>query len=680
MKQSLGRWDGFISSEISFPFMYLTDIVLRNVGPIEALALTPRFRADGSPIPLVLVGPNGAGKSLTISLLVDAIVEAKKHAWTTMPEVAPNQYLKIMSKSYVRTGSDYSLSQVKFKIDGGSFVCNELASRLEPNAFREKYPELQIDGRPIPSTFDEAGFLKEVLPTGDIKQAAKQNILLYFPYFRYERPAWLNADSGTSLGLRDKLAGITKESVFQVDVVERISTWLLDVVLDREIYEKQLVKAQIPGFSNAVVDVFTGYEGPNAHSVTLIQEVLLAMYSMRDGTITGARIGINRKTTRQVCMFVSRGAAEELVAGSVAQMSSGELMILSLCASIIRAYDLQNAQPAAALSDIKGVVLIDEIDLHLHVVLQKEVLPKLIGMFPGVQFVLTTHSPFFMLGMEDKGDDAVDIISMPIGAKIATEDFSEFRAAYDLFVEKNQQFKSGYEAISGQLAKTTRPLIVTEGKTDWKHMKSALSRLQASGRYTNVDIDLLEYEDDIDMGDRNLEQMCRHFSNAPHSRRTIFVFDRDNKKIIEDMAGDPNDGYKRWSEQVFSFCIPVPGHRGNHSNVSIEFYYTDDDLRTIDPGTGKRLFFTNEVEIVRRPGKGPEEIRVLAQPKTSEESDKRIFDEDCRRIRDTGGNQAGHSKAVFAANVLSGSAGFDSFNISEFGRIFDAIVAILQVQ
>lgn len=46
--------------------------------------------------------------------------------------------------------------------------------------------------------------------------------------------------------------------------------------------------------------------------------------------------------------------------------------------------------------DIEGLVLIDEIETHLHVELQKKIMPVLMKLFPNIQFVLTTHSPFIL--------------------------------------------------------------------------------------------------------------------------------------------------------------------------------------------------------------------------------------------------------------------------------------------
>lgn len=51
--------------------------------------------------------------------------------------------------------------------------------------------------------------------------------------------------------------------------------------------------------------------------------------------------------------------------------------------------------------DIEGLVLIDEIETHLHVELQKKIMPVLMKLFPNIQFVLTTHSPFILNSTPD---------------------------------------------------------------------------------------------------------------------------------------------------------------------------------------------------------------------------------------------------------------------------------------
>lgn len=46
--------------------------------------------------------------------------------------------------------------------------------------------------------------------------------------------------------------------------------------------------------------------------------------------------------------------------------------------------------------DTEGIVLIDELETHLHIELQKKILPFLTTFFPGIQFIVTTHSPYIL--------------------------------------------------------------------------------------------------------------------------------------------------------------------------------------------------------------------------------------------------------------------------------------------
>lgn len=46
--------------------------------------------------------------------------------------------------------------------------------------------------------------------------------------------------------------------------------------------------------------------------------------------------------------------------------------------------------------DVEGIVLIDELETHLHIDLQKKILPFLTEFFPGIQFIISTHSPYIL--------------------------------------------------------------------------------------------------------------------------------------------------------------------------------------------------------------------------------------------------------------------------------------------
>lgn len=74
------------------------------------------------------------------------------------------------------------------------------------------------------------------------------------------------------------------------------------------------------------------------------------------------------------------------------QLSDGENTLLLMVADIARRLALASRGADASLEG-SGVVLIDEIDLHLHPKWQRAVLPALRAAFPNLQFIATTHSP-----------------------------------------------------------------------------------------------------------------------------------------------------------------------------------------------------------------------------------------------------------------------------------------------
>jgi len=77
---------------------------------------------------------------------------------------------------------------------------------------------------------------------------------------------------------------------------------------------------------------------------------------------------------------------------NVGQLSDGERSVLALVGDLARRLSILN--PSQQNPNLgKGVVLIDEIDLHLHPGWQRSVVAKLEKTFPNCQLVLTTHSP-----------------------------------------------------------------------------------------------------------------------------------------------------------------------------------------------------------------------------------------------------------------------------------------------
>ena len=76
----------------------------------------------------------------------------------------------------------------------------------------------------------------------------------------------------------------------------------------------------------------------------------------------------------------------------VRHLSDGEKCLFALAGDLARRLALANPGLKNPLTGC-GVVIIDEVDLHLHPVWQRQIISKLLDTFPGCQFILSTHSP-----------------------------------------------------------------------------------------------------------------------------------------------------------------------------------------------------------------------------------------------------------------------------------------------
>ena len=85
-------------------------------------------------------------------------------------------------------------------------------------------------------------------------------------------------------------------------------------------------------------------------------------------------------------------------------LSDGQRSMTALAADIaLRCIQLNPHLAGAAPGETEGVVLIDELDLHLHPNWQRAVVRNLVSLFPNLQFVATTHSPFIVQSLDGQG-------------------------------------------------------------------------------------------------------------------------------------------------------------------------------------------------------------------------------------------------------------------------------------
>jgi hypothetical protein len=229
------------------------------------------------------------------------------------------------------------------------------------------------------------------------------------------------------------------------------------------------------------------------------------------------------------------------------------------------------------LADIEGIVLIDEVDAHLHAELQYEVLPELLKLFPKVQFVLSSHSPLLLLGMEKTfGAEGVQILEMPAGRVISSERFSEFRRSYD-YIRKTATVEAD---VTSRAKDFRRPVLLTEGRSDVKIITAAWEKLYG-GRALPFDVvpSGVDAEEEKRCGSADAVRRMLEFLPSVTDQPVIGLFDND-REGNEQFKGLHKQAFEEWTPssykrkhlkaEVHGLLLPVPTLR--------RLFVTEDDI------------------------------------------------------------------------------------------------------
>lgn len=128
--------------------------------------------------------------------------------------------------------------------------------------------------------------------------------------------------------------------------------------------------------------------------------------SSRDRQLTAVRTAIsnfmpgfsNLQVRRKPRLYMSIDKDGETL--NVLQLSQGEKSLMALVGDIARRLAMMNPGLENPLAG-DGVVLIDEVDMHLHPTWQRSIISRLTSTFPNCQFVLTTHSPLVISDVKE---------------------------------------------------------------------------------------------------------------------------------------------------------------------------------------------------------------------------------------------------------------------------------------
>lgn len=432
--------------------MYLQNVKLVNAGPIENLEVNCKFSEEGDPLPLLIVGKNGTGKSIFLAHVVSAMMGAQGAVFEDS-DVETGKVYKLRSPAYIRHGAQFSIGEVNFSDE---FQFSELQLNTRKSDFNGEPPEYEYWNQvPVGETshyFSNIGEKKDALKT-ELNRSSN----LYFPPNRFEEPAWLN-----EFNLKNKadyfatknFSNFSDRPVVHYSPLKDIQNWLLDVIYDSYALERvRIIVPRIGGQQTPEMQEVRN--GPASKILIEIENLLLAIFDKEGGSI---QWNVGKRSQRTIGVSINNVIATD----NLFALSTGQAVLLGLFLTLLRDFDLSHAK-FESFSDVTGTVVVDEVDMHLHSDLQHDLLPKLMKLFPKVQFILTTHSPLFLLGMEKAySADGFQLIELPTGHEIEVERFSEFEAAY-----KHMQESARFQLeLRTHIAAAQKPILVVEDKHD----------------------------------------------------------------------------------------------------------------------------------------------------------------------------------------------------------------------
>lgn len=646
--------------------MRLKKALFINRAPFDRLELD----FDDSNI-FLLSGINGQGKTTILSYIVDAFYELAKEGYRNEFENNQGKYYRVSSSLYSLRTQEVSIVYLRFATKDGQE--NDYID-IRGNCSEEDYRTILGIDNPIPfsnikgnlEVSNNAKYWRKHTRKDSI-EAFSNEVLTYFPAYRYEQPYFLNTPYKTQLTFNKDMSfsGYLDNPIEVTSDFPEIANWMMDVVLDNHLYA---------GNSTAV------WRNVNSIITLILQSKIKK----------SVRLGIGRRHEGAQRIAVMSLDDNTEVYPSIFLMSSGEMALVAEFVELLKQAD----KIRKPIQEVSGIVLIDEVDKHLHIRLQKEILPLLFEKFPNIQFIVTSHAPFLALGLAENSQKIKStIFNMDRnGCKCALQNNDLYQEVYRMMISENDRFADKFEELSSQIASDNKPLVVTEGATDWKHMKAAFNSLLThpdfAEKYSTLDFDFLEYEPlngaetgniQLEMSNSHLTAMCEAFSKLKQSRKIIFIADADDDKTTKKLSAAGTD-YKSWGNNVYSLVLPVPVMRQATPKICIEHLYTDDELKTeleID-GIKRRLYMGREFDnhgisldkslfCLDRNSCGDGKINIIDGG-----SDKRVY-----RISDDAKTNIALPKMEFAQHILSEDPSLRAFDFSNFEPIFEIIQKIL---
>lgn len=543
--------------------MYLKHIGIKNIGPIDELSIKMPFDENGNPKPVIFVGKNGTGKTILLAQIVDALYEIGGELFRNI-RIYKNDnsryYYKVNGGINLKNGSNKGFSILQFESFNKNKQIIEYCDKIGDNIFLKDFQTI-INNFQLEPTQDK--IITHIENNKNLQQEWKQYAHFYLPAYRYEEPFWKNQE-GFDRDIALEHIPDSKECNKELVIVssnKSNESYIMNLLMDRLLYQAGSDKLDDYLLYKMKQDTIK-YDTINGFLQLIKQnnEIHLNVFP-RYYTKVGTRFGI------------------ELKGGTISyinQLSLGESVLFNMFVNIIRHTDMAD--------EPKGIVIIDEIDTHLHANLQSEVLPQLIKIFPKIQFIITTHSPLFVLGMKEEFGDNFMLYDMPNGNIINPERFSEFQSAYTI-LQNTETFEKDLEQ---KIRSLNKPIVFLEGPTDVKYIKKSC--------------ELFNRQDLLDENYIRMDIIGEQTSNGTKSSNDVALkqaamFLKANPNLIPNkilLLNDPEKGIdygKEYSSNIL-FINKMPFFNNNPIKRGVENLFSQETIEKIIRRANEMIYYT----------------------------------------------------------------------------------------
>ncbi len=302
----------------------------------------------------LIVGVNGSGKSTVLEALCIMLSKA-------LPKLTASKSQSLsFNDTDITIGQDVLTAELDFLAHGQPFEAN----------LQREYGEDSFELRPN---------RRDIL--GDFKKTPEQPLAVYFSVHRslanVKKPRKSEVAEGQAA------AFVSSLSPHELRLRTIGYWWLKQEAIARE----------------------SGSKLPKRHLEVLREAVTLFLDNCSDFHVEREELPKKLDKDGKVIevpqpepeLFINKGATKL----NVRHLSEGERGVLALVLDLARRLSLANPYLENPLAEGEAVVLIDELDLHLHPRWQRTVVEKLTRTFQNCQFIVTSHSPFIIQSLHE---------------------------------------------------------------------------------------------------------------------------------------------------------------------------------------------------------------------------------------------------------------------------------------